>query len=334
MSDESTSNTKKLESLTPEQEAQIPVFRQKWIDKFYNNNGVIDKENAVKQIHWLYKHCEQKEPKVMFMDSPLGCQLLIKALKEKEKNENYDFSNIKSFLKNINQEKEEKCYYGDVSDYGWSATYEYIYSLNFFTEYDWSNFLEMKKLLECGIFEIYAFETVCILCSIPKVYQNAENKLHREDGPAVIFKDGFSLYFWNGIAVPQKWIEQKNKITKKDISSEKNAEKRRCLREILGTRRFSELLGIEIVDSDKDDCGEVMNLWKTKTMDETIGDFIYFYDGICPSTKREYFICVPKCDNVWNAKAWTFKNQKIEVRHGDVGLLNLSKEFDKPICES
>jgi len=46
-----------------------------------------------------------------------------------------------------------------------------------------------------------------------------------------------------------------------------------------------------------------------------------------PSTDREYYISVPESKNVWAAKAWTFNNKKIEIRHGDVGLLNINKNF-------
>ena len=77
-----------------------------------------------------------------------------------------------------------------------------------------------------------------------------------------------------------------------------------------------------------------MKLYKTEEKDNIINDYIYYLNVICPSTKREYYLCVPECKNVWEAKSWTFQNKKIEIRHGDVGLLNLKKEFNQPIYES
>jgi hypothetical protein len=55
-----------------------------------------------------------------------------------------------------------------------------------------------------------------------------------------------------------------------------------------------------------------------------------------PSTGRKYILYPPnqKSRNVWQAKASTFKNQPIQIRHGDVGLLNLNKKFSKPIVET
>ena len=30
--------------------------------------------------------------------------------------------------------------------------------------------------------------------------------LHREDGPAVVYRDGWRVYAWHGLAVPEDWI--------------------------------------------------------------------------------------------------------------------------------
>ena len=169
---------------------------------------------------------------------------------------------------------------------------------------------------------------------MPKVTQNSNNRLHNETKAAAIWSDGFEMHYWNGINVPKKWIENKSEISKGDILSEKNAERRRCMREILGSKRYAELLETEEIDSDTDDCGNIMSLHRTKDPDELINSHIYYYQCMCPSTMREYFLCVPECKNVWDAKAWTFNNEKIEVRHGDVGLLNTETEFSKPIKES
>ena len=142
------------------------------------------------------------------------------------------------------------------------------------------------------------------------------------------------MCFWNGIFVQDKYILDKENITKEDILKEKNAEKRRCLKEILGSEKYAKLLDIEIIDEDIDNYNYPIKLVKTKDKDELINDYLYFLIVVCNSTKREYYIPVPQLDNVWKAKSWTFQNKKIEIRHGDVGLLNLEKEFELPIYES
>jgi hypothetical protein len=174
---------------------------------------------------------------------------------------------------------------------------------------------------------------LCVVMSMPKIVHINENKrLHCENGLCVEWKDGYKGYAWNGIIVPDFWITNKEKLTKEIIINEKNAEKRRCIQEILGGE-FIKKLDVELIDSDKEDELPI-ELYRTKQPDDIINEHIYYLKVVCPSTNREYFLCVPESKNVWEAKAWTFQNQKIEIRHGDVGLLNLSQKFDKPIFQS
>jgi hypothetical protein len=39
-----------------------------------------------------------------------------------------------------------------------------------------------------------------------ELYTNAQALLHREDGPALVYRDGAKAYAWNGRAVPEDWI--------------------------------------------------------------------------------------------------------------------------------
>ena len=143
-----------------------------------------------------------------------------------------------------------------------------------------------------------------------------------------------------GVDVPIEWVREPEKITKKTIMLEGNAERRRCIREILGTKKYFELLGhLELIDEDTDAYGNNMKLYQIVEM-ENDNRIIQFVEVKCPSTQKIYTLYPPKqqdgtlCRTVWEAKADTFSNEKIQYRHGDVGLLNLNKSFDKPIKET
>lgn len=64
-----------LTELTPEQEALIPVIKNKWLDRIFGNRQPVDREKAVFYTKWLYKLCVLKEPLIIFMDSPMALQI-------------------------------------------------------------------------------------------------------------------------------------------------------------------------------------------------------------------------------------------------------------------
>ena len=302
----------KIEKLTQKQEELIELHKEKWINKL--NTLKFDEKKAIEGINWLYSISKLSEPKIIFCESPIECQRVANELNNTENNF-YNFST-----------------YGNIGDYGWVSFYSYFKKIGVL---DFELFDNFVNLLESGIYDMIQFDTTCIVSKLPiSIIKNIEGNLHSENSPAIKWNDGFSLYFWNGICVPKNWIMDKNSVTKDVIVNEKNAEKRRCLQEILGTKRFTDLLEVEVIDTDIDQKGYPMNLYRTKEIDDVINDYIYYLNVICPSTEREYYICVPKASNVWEAKAWTFKNEKIELRHGDVGLVNLTNLHEKPIFES
>ena len=55
----------------------------------------------------------------------------------------------------------------------------------------------------------WPFESAAILCDRPsEIHVNERGVPHRVDGPAVMFRDGWEVYAWNGKAVPEHWIMQ------------------------------------------------------------------------------------------------------------------------------
>jgi hypothetical protein len=120
---------------------------------------------------------------------------------------------------------------------------------------------------------------------------------HNTQGPAVEYRDGWKLYAWKGIMVPEHIIEQPETITAKGILKENNTEIRRAMVDIIGIEKF-------IIDS------------KGKQLDEQ-GEYellqVPYLDGgsmialkmRCPTTSAIYVHTVhPNCTNVEQALAW------------------------------
>ena len=72
---------KLITELTPEQEAMLPAFREKW-RAIGLNTDPIDRQKAERSIKNLYKIAGEDEPIVLFFDSPAAC-LISRALLQK-----------------------------------------------------------------------------------------------------------------------------------------------------------------------------------------------------------------------------------------------------------
>jgi hypothetical protein len=194
------------------------------------------------------------------------------------------------------------------------------------------------EFFSSGIYDAIFLKGVCILAGGPRfVKHDSRGRLHGETGPAVVFPDGQRLYRWHGVPVQQSWIERRDCITWQDVRNERNLERRRCLREILGLERYFMLQGgVKLVHEGVDGQGQVMKLYRSRKPDIQTRRRVLYLTVICPSTLRQYILLPPNqsSKNVWEAKASTFGTNRIQYRHGDVGLLNLGKEYARPELET
>jgi hypothetical protein len=336
-----------LNELSSEQKDLMVKVRQEWLDRIFSCTNTINREDASRGIDWMYALSKLNEPIKIFVDSPLGCQYAIWMLKALLKSAQVraqvgdqvrDQVGAQVWAQVRAQGFEYFSSYGNISDYNWMAFFDFFERIGIVKH---EGFSEFKNLISSNVYDMVQIQGTCIVSNLPNIVKrNSRNQLHCADGPAIAFRDGFKLYYWNGVAVPISWIESPELINKETIISESNAEKRRCLREMLGAREYYERAfgkdGLVLLDQDTDDRGHIMKLYQTKNEDDVINKRVQFLEVICPSTLRVYNIYPPSqnATNVWAAKSDTFSNEKIQIRHGDVGLLNLNKSFSKPVLES
>ena len=192
----------------------------------------------------------------------------------------------------------------------WSVPiYDFFYRIGILNNYEFAKFKDL--ITATGIYDMLLFKKYCIVCSMPvNIKSDEQNRLHSDDHYAIEWKDGFGLYFLHGICVPEKLIKAPGSITKKEIINEKNVEMRRHFMERMGSERFSEVLGLEEIDSDTDHQGNEQVLYRTKEKDDMTKRYLYFARVICPSTGRKYYLSVPRMRNVWDAVGYTFNKNK------------------------
>jgi hypothetical protein len=64
----------------------------------------------------------------------------------------------------------------------------------------------------------WPFENAAVMSERPgELHVNDRKLLHRGDGPATVYRDGWRVYAWNGKAVPERWILEPEKIPARDL---------------------------------------------------------------------------------------------------------------------
>jgi hypothetical protein len=71
----------KLETLDKKQIKIMEQTRQEWLDRFFSGKLRTDRKQATESIKWLYKFSKLKEPRIIFLSSPLGIQFGANMLK-------------------------------------------------------------------------------------------------------------------------------------------------------------------------------------------------------------------------------------------------------------
>lgn len=142
-------------------------------------------------------------------------------------------------------------------------------------------------------------------------------RLHNESGPAIVYMDGWSLYFIHGVRVPESLVNDKWDV--EAVLSEPNAEVRRVAIEMMGWEHFIEDGGFALVDAD-DDPGNPGNKVELYDLPVAFPDFGESRVLICTNgtverdgTRRKFGLVVPADrKTAIEAAAWTYGLSKGE----------------------
>lgn len=274
--------SKKIESLTTDQEARFGEYVDKWISIGLSTEPV-DFENAKTAACFAYRLAGLEEPKNFHItDSPVNAIRLIKEL-EPSFSENDIFNDMS---------------YGS-HDAGWLSFYNYFQEVvGLECTNKLQGLIDLSKY--CGWVSFY--DDTVVFQHRPEVIKfDDQNRLHCEDGPAIRYRDGYSLYSWHGTRVPAEWIEKKSELTAKIALTWENIEQRRCACEIIGWATILRELDSTVIDSDVDPM--VGNLLEVNIPDIGREKFLQVLCG----TGRTFAIPVPpECKTALEANAWSY----------------------------
>lgn len=270
-----------ITELTREQEAQIPVIRDKWIDLFFKNVGKpIDKEKTEKSFTEAYKAAGYNKPRFVYCTSPRDAQNKVNQDLGRENNPKFEsFSD-----------------YGGVSGFGWLAYADYWQNV-VNIEFDEKTAHAAKcltQLAESLVYDTIQYDQACYIVPYPSsLSRDAEGRLHSTTGPAIEWADGFKLYFVAGREIPSHIFEED--VTAEKFLSEKNTENRMAMYARIGEEGFLSLFDAEVIDSAtlKHRNGDIENLELLETKEEFLGNKMKFLRMVCPSTFATYVKCCP-----------------------------------------
>jgi hypothetical protein len=148
----------------------------------------------------------------------------------------------------------------------------------------------------------YSYENICFVCDRPEVIKkDDEGRLHCENGPALSFIDGYSVYTWHGTNIPGEWISNPDSLTAEKAITWNNIEQRRCACEILGWAKILDHLNAVTINEHPDK--EIGKLLEVDLPDSGRERFLLVRCG----TGRDFAIPVPpEMETAHQANAWTY----------------------------
>ncbi|BAY97853.1 hypothetical protein NIES37_18000 [Tolypothrix tenuis PCC 7101] len=329
-------SNQEIKTLTPEQEALIPVYQQKW-RKIALSTERIDREKASEAVKAAYDLIGEDEPEIIFFDSPytaakhfyfqgsyseLDYSDLLPQIREifmcivfnDIGNEDFktDFDTdrqlweIISNIEEISEREMRELEIGDDLPYefesghmqtdsicyecGWSDFC--ISELGFYKHSTWDIYQNILK--NCG--RIYAYKEACLICDRPtKLSFNNQNRLHAEGEPALEYVDGFKVYAYEGVRLPEKYGKVfANQWQATWLLEEGNAELRRVLIQGIGYKRICEELGAIELDSWQEyTLLRIDNYQEINRRGSTSLESMCLLKMICPSTGNIHILRVP-----------------------------------------
>ena len=151
---------------------------------------------------------------------------------------------------------------------------------------------------------ISPYTNTCLVSDRPVVVTlDEEGRLHNETDASMIYRDGFSVYSWHGVSIPDYVIKDPERITTREIESELNIEIKRVLIDRYGTEKYLQDTHAKLIHSDgygdlfRKGIGTDEPLVMVKVVNSTAEK-----DG----TYKDYFIRVPPhITTAEEAVAWT-----------------------------
>lgn len=279
---------KQIDKLTPEQEQELVQWREEWLAVGLAT-GPVDRAAAQEAMRRAYIAQKYPPPKQYFwVDSPnAGCELAAKLTGEPASKQLY------------------KAGYGQ-HDVFWLAFWAFVQKLGAEGDADPWPLLDLAR--NCGWY--WTLDEAAILTERPvELFRDAQNRLHRTDGLAIRYPDGWGVACVNGTRIPTEWVTVPGALNGKVALTHDNAEQRLAAATILGWDKILSEVKAKIVQ--RDDNPEIGELLEVDLPDAPRSKFLRVRCG----TGRTFSLPVPaEMTSALQANAWTYSLEEHEFK--------------------
>ena len=283
---------KKIRKLTPEQEAELPRFRQRYLD-MASSTGRIDREALQGALADAYAVIDKPAPALFIFDSPAACMIALKILAMGDQpvakislgdqlrdhlgGQLWDQlrDHLGGQLRGQLWDHLGDQLGGQLGGQLWNP--KFLWGSQDLYWIAWARFtqhigvkLEPETDRRLGIMERigtqcewwWPYENIVVASEKPtSIRWDEQRRLHCENGPAVAYSDGYALYAWHGVSLPERWVMERETIDPAEIIAEPNVEKRAAGAACIGWSRMLSKLDYKVIDSDPDPShGELIDL--------------------------------------------------------------------------
>ena len=229
----------KITKLTPVQEARLPKIAAEWL-AIGLSTAPADHTTAEEGVRTAYREVGLEPPSLfLWLRSPLegsyGAALLATQV----------WAQVRD------QVRDSLWGQHDAGFLSWADFFDVVVKV---PGTDVSNGLRLVAL-SAGWW--WAFNGAVVLTERPSsLKRDVRGRLHCEDGPSLLYPDGWGIWSWHGVRVPQDVVEHPETLTAERVLGEQNASVRRVMVERYGNDRLVEKATI----IHQDDWGKLLRI--------------------------------------------------------------------------
>lgn len=249
-----------ITTITPEGWREVDRIRDWWIGIQTNRT---DEEAAERAIETIWKDMGHEKPRIERAPSPMGAMELAARLTGSQGIKDLPFYNSSWWQ-------------------AWAGWYEGAKAIG--VEFNKEKYEKLRNwCLHCTF--VVPYDELCVYSDRPVSIKWDDSQLHCEDGPAILYSDGWSVWSIRGVRVNEQIVMRPETQTIQQINSEKNEEVRRIRIDRFGWMRYLEESESVVIDCGRNDIEATYEI----LANTPVGQRLITH---CPSTGRRYSLAI------------------------------------------